>query len=102
MVETKNMFASFCRASQAVQTARGAALLSSSASPQANVSFLGLGNMGAHMARNLIKAGHSLTVYDINAAAMDELISGGAKAKASSPKTAVTAETDVIITMLPS
>ncbi|KAK6014421.1 hypothetical protein OSTOST_20195 [Ostertagia ostertagi] len=30
------------------------------------VGFIGLGNMGAHMARNLMKNGHKLVVYDIN------------------------------------
>ena len=29
-----------------------------------HLGFLGLGNMGAPMARNLLKAGHQLTVYD--------------------------------------
>ena len=32
----------------------------------ADIGFIGLGNMGAHMARNLIKAGHSLKVFDLN------------------------------------
>lgn len=30
------------------------------------VGFIGLGNMGAHMARNLMRAGHSLVVFDAN------------------------------------
>ena len=29
------------------------------------VGFIGLGNMGGPMALNMIKAGHSLTVYDV-------------------------------------
>ena len=29
------------------------------------ITFIGLGNMGAPMARNLLKAGHPLTVYDL-------------------------------------
>ncbi len=29
-----------------------------------NVAFIGLGNMGSAMARNLIQAGHKLTVYN--------------------------------------
>jgi len=35
------------------------------------IAFLGLGNMGAPMARNLLKAGHGLTVFDIVAAARE-------------------------------
>jgi 6-phosphogluconate dehydrogenase len=31
---------------------------------QQRVGFVGLGNMGAHMASNLLKAGHHLTVHD--------------------------------------
>jgi 3-hydroxyisobutyrate dehydrogenase-like beta-hydroxyacid dehydrogenase len=30
----------------------------------AQIAFIGLGNMGAHMARNLLKAGHEVTVFD--------------------------------------
>ena len=29
-----------------------------------SVGVIGLGNMGGHMARNLVKAGHSVFVYD--------------------------------------
>ncbi len=29
-----------------------------------NIAFIGLGNMGSPMAANLIKAGHTLTVYN--------------------------------------
>ena len=32
----------------------------------ATIGFIGLGNMGAHMARNLIKAGHDLKIFDLN------------------------------------
>lgn len=31
----------------------------------ATVGFVGLGNMGGHMARNLLKKGHQLVVYDV-------------------------------------
>lgn len=30
-----------------------------------NVGFIGLGNMGFHMAKNLINAGYKLTVHDM-------------------------------------
>ena len=35
--------------------------------------FIGVGRMGAHMARRLLKAGISLTVYDTSKEATDEL-----------------------------
>ena len=31
-----------------------------------NIGFIGLGNMGKGMALNLVKAGHKVSVYDIN------------------------------------
>ena len=31
----------------------------------AKVAFIGLGNMGGPMARNLLQAGHSVTVFDL-------------------------------------
>lgn len=37
------------------------------------VGFIGLGNMGAHMARNLVKKGHKLVVYDAIPKAVDGL-----------------------------
>jgi len=29
-----------------------------------DIGFIGLGNMGAHMARRLVEAGHKVIVYD--------------------------------------
>src|ERR1700755_2093649 len=63
------------------------------------IGFIGLGTMGAPMARNLLKAGDPLTVYDLNPAAVRALVTAGAVA-AESPK-AVAAATSVVITMLP-
>ncbi len=63
------------------------------------IGFIGLGIMGRPMAGHLLKAGYSLVVLDKNPVPVDELIALGAK-KASSPKE-VTAQSDVIITMLP-
>jgi 3-hydroxyisobutyrate dehydrogenase-like beta-hydroxyacid dehydrogenase len=45
--------------------------------------FIGVGRMGAHMARRLLKAGHSLTVYDTSKEAMDEMAEGGAQVASS-------------------
>lgn len=63
------------------------------------IAFIGLGNMGAPMALNLIKAGHSLSVYDLSAAAMDKLASAGAQCASSAADAVVEAE--VVISMLP-
>lgn len=63
------------------------------------IGFIGLGIMGKPMARNLIKAGYSLVVYDISKEAVDALVADGAEA-ASSPAE-VAAKTETIITMLP-
>lgn len=63
------------------------------------VGFIGLGIMGRPMAKNLLKAGYSLVVYDIVKAAVDELTQAGAEA-GTSPKD-VAQKSDLIITMLP-
>lgn len=63
------------------------------------VGFIGLGTMGAPMARNLLKAGHALTVYDLNAGAVASLAQAGANA-AASPAAAASAS-EVVVTMLP-
>ena len=65
----------------------------------ATVAFIGLGNMGGPMAANLIKAGMTVTVFDLNPAAVDALTSQGAL----SAKTAcgAAASADFVITMLP-
>ncbi len=65
-----------------------------------HIGFLGLGNMGGPMARNLLKAGHQLTVFDLSAAAVSGLVEAGAK-EATSPAAVAQADVDVIITMLP-
>ena len=41
------------------------------------IAFIGLGNMGAPMARNLIKAGHSLNLFDLNKDILAELAALG-------------------------
>jgi 2-hydroxy-3-oxopropionate reductase len=67
--------------------------------PQKVIGFIGLGVMGKPMALNLIKAGYSLVVFDINPEPVRELILKGAK-KGTSP-VQIGAQCDVIITMLP-
>jgi 2-hydroxy-3-oxopropionate reductase len=63
------------------------------------IGFVGLGIMGKPMVRNLLKAGHGLTVYNRSRPAMEELKRAGA-ALGSSPKD-VAAASEVVITMLP-
>jgi 3-hydroxyisobutyrate dehydrogenase-like beta-hydroxyacid dehydrogenase len=50
-----------------------------------DIGFIGLGNMGAHMARRLIEAGHKVIVYDTRQEAIGNLAARGAVA-ARSPK----------------
>ena len=64
-----------------------------------HIAFIGLGNMGAPMARNLLKAGHALTVFDLDANAVANLREAGAAVADSARKAA--AEADCVITMLP-
>jgi len=61
------------------------------------VGFIGLGSMGRGMARNLLKAGHEVTVYNRTRARAEELAREGAKVAASPAETAVG---EVVITML--
>src|SRR5437867_6232073 len=42
------------------------------------IGMIGLGRMGASMVRRLLRGGHSCVVYDVNAAAVDALVSDGA------------------------
>ncbi|XP_078048036.1 3-hydroxyisobutyrate dehydrogenase, mitochondrial [Augochlora pura] len=64
------------------------------------VGFVGLGNMGGHMARNLLKKGHRLTVFDVNETAVSRLTAAGAN-RASNPAE-VASEAEVVVSMLPS
>ena len=63
------------------------------------VGFVGVGIMGKPMATNLLAAGYPLTVFDLNLAAVDELVAHGATAADSAREAA--AAGDVVITMLP-
>jgi 3-hydroxyisobutyrate dehydrogenase-like beta-hydroxyacid dehydrogenase len=61
------------------------------------VGFIGLGAMGRGMARNLLKAGHEVTVYNRTRARAEELAREGARVAASPAETAVG---EVVITMV--
>jgi len=63
------------------------------------IAFIGLGIMGKPMAKNLIKAGHDLTVFDIVQPAVEELEKLGASRARSSKEAA--SKGDLVITMLP-
>jgi len=64
-----------------------------------NIGFIGLGIMGMPMAKNLLKAGYPLVVYDLNQDAVKELVNSGAR-EGNSPADVATGSS-VIITMLP-
>ena len=63
------------------------------------IGFIGLGIMGKPMAKNLLKAGYPLVVFDINPAPVKELAAVGAEVASSAKE--VAQKTDVVITMLP-
>ena len=62
-----------------------------------NIGFIGLGNMGLPMARNLLKAGHQVTVYNRTRERADSLRGEGAIV---ADRTADTCAGDVVVTML--
>ncbi|WP_340161765.1 3-hydroxyisobutyrate dehydrogenase [uncultured Hoeflea sp.] len=58
------------------------------------IGFIGLGNMGAPMAANLIKAGHEVTGFDVAGVTVEGAAKAGSAADAASGQ-------DAVITMLP-
>jgi 3-hydroxyisobutyrate dehydrogenase-like beta-hydroxyacid dehydrogenase len=64
-----------------------------------NAGFIGLGTMGAPMARNLLAKGHSLIVCDVVPQSVASVVAAGARA-AKTPREVAEAA-DFIITMLP-
>ncbi len=65
-----------------------------------NIGFIGLGNMGAGMCQNLVKAGHQVRAFDLNRDAVASAEMYGAVGAESAA--AAVSDADVIITMLPS
>lgn len=65
----------------------------------ATVAFIGLGNMGAPMAANLVRRGHDVSVFDLVPEAVRSLAAQGAKAAASAEQACSGAE--FVISMLP-
>jgi len=62
--------------------------------------FIGIGNLGVHLAGSLLRAGFPLTIYDLNKHAATDLLAVGAR-WADSPQ-AVAAASDSVFTCLPS
>jgi len=65
----------------------------------ADVGFIGLGNMGGPMATNLVKAGHSVRVFDLVESACEQLREAGATVAGSAAEAA--RDADYLISMLP-
>jgi 3-hydroxyisobutyrate dehydrogenase len=65
----------------------------------ASIGFIGLGNMGGPMARNLVKAGHALKVFDLSEKAVASLVEAGAAKAATAAEAA--RDVDFVVTMLP-
>ena len=65
----------------------------------AKVGFIGLGNMGLPMARNLVSGGHQVTGFDLSAPALDNLADAGGRAAATASDAVAGAE--VVVTALP-
>jgi len=63
------------------------------------IGFIGVGIMGKPMAKNLLKAGYEVTVFDRVPGPVQEVVAAGAKSASSAKEVAQTC--DVVITMLP-
>ena len=63
-----------------------------------NIAFIGLGNMGGPMAKNLLAAGHTLHIFDLSEVALNDVATAGATVAGSAVDACKNAE--VVITML--
>jgi 2-hydroxy-3-oxopropionate reductase len=63
------------------------------------IGFIGLGIMGAPMARNLLKAGYDVTAFNRDSSKVDSFVADGGKGASSIAEAAASA--DVVITMVP-
>ncbi|WP_067623152.1 NAD(P)-dependent oxidoreductase [Alicyclobacillus acidiphilus] len=63
------------------------------------IGFIGVGKMGGGLARNLVRRGYDVTVFDLNKAAIERVLEIGGRAAASTADLA--AASDVIFTSLP-
>lgn len=97
---------SLLRTTRAIPVARMGVRAFSTNTELPPIGFIGLGHMGGHMAHNLLKAGHSLVVFDLNPASLDKINAQAAALKRkvyreSSPRN-VGANVRTIVSMLPS
>jgi 3-hydroxyisobutyrate dehydrogenase len=65
------------------------------------IGFIGLGNMGSLMVKNLIKKGHKLIINDIVRSLTEPLVALGAEAKNSPAEVVKSSGVEIVITMLP-
>jgi len=65
----------------------------------AKIGFIGVGNMGGPMVANLVKAGHAVTAFDLDAGARAKAEAAGAAIAGSAAEAARAGE--IVITMLP-
>lgn len=65
----------------------------------ARIGFIGLGNMGLPMVRNLLAAGHEVAAFDLVKTALDAAVGAGAAPAGAAAEAVAAAE--VVITMLP-
>jgi 3-hydroxyisobutyrate dehydrogenase len=65
----------------------------------ARIGFIGLGNMGGPMARNLLKAGHEVRAFDLVPEFVQRVVEAGASAAGSTIEAA--REVEIVLTMLP-
>ena len=63
------------------------------------IAFIGLGNMGLPMAKNLLGAGHAVRGFDLSSESLEKLTAAGGTAAASAAEAVNGAE--VVVTMLP-
>lgn len=64
-----------------------------------SIGFIGLGNMGLPMAKNLVAAGHHVTGFDLSQAALTELAAAGGHVAQTAGQAVAAAE--VVVSMLP-
>ena len=64
-----------------------------------SIAFIGLGNMGGPMAANLVKAGHTVTGFDLSPVSCDQAKNDGVTVASSTLEAVRDAE--IVVTMLP-
>ncbi len=65
----------------------------------AKIGLIGVGNMGTGMSKNILKAGHELTVYDVRTGPLEKLAQLGAHAAASPKEVGESADTVFIMVL---